>query len=283
VIARAEQEAGLTQLRSEQLLTRLEAERQTLESQRQQLQAERTEVDHLHAAAQQTLAQATAEEQRIRHALYSEGQMLLKTARQELDATLAAVRQQAPAGTVIPFPQEAWQRVVQTVESLAPATTETPAVPLPLQVGEHVRVRGLNVTGRLLTPVVGSGNVQVDVGGKTITVAAAGLERPGEQGDQTPPAFTGRPARSRRRTAAVEELSPELYLLGTTIDEALPTVEKYLDRAFTEGLPRVHIVHGVGSGRLRQAIIGLLEHHPLVRRFQAGDAGGGTTIVELEG
>ena len=283
VIARAEQEAGLTQLRSEQLLTRLEAERQTLESQRQQLQAERTEVDRLHAAAQHTLAQATAEEQRIRHALYNEGQILLKTARQDLDATLAAVRQQAPAGTVIAFPQEAWQRVVQTVESLAPAATETPAVPLPLQVGEHVRVRSLNVTGRLLTPVAGSGNVQVDVGGKTITVAAAGLERATEQGQKTPAASTGRPARSRRRAEAVEELSPELYLLGTTIDEALPTVEKYLDRAFTEGLPRVHIVHGVGSGRLRQAITALLEHHPLVRRFQAGDAGGGTTIVELEG
>jgi DNA mismatch repair protein MutS2 len=209
--------------------------------------------------------------------------MLLKSARQDLDATLAAVRQQAPAGTVIAFPQEAWQRVVQTVESLAPAAAEAPAVPAPLQVGEPVRVRGLNITGRLLTPVAGSGNVQVDVGGKTITVAAAGLERATEQGEKTPPASTGRPARSRRRAEAVAELSPELHLLGATIDEALPTVEKYLDRAFTAGLPRVHIVHGVGSGRLRQAITALLEHHPLVRRFQAGDAGGGTTIVELEG
>jgi DNA mismatch repair protein MutS2 len=125
--------------------------------------------------------------------------------------------------------------------------------------------------------------VQVDVGGKTITVAAAGLERATEQDEKTPLASTGRPARPRRRAAAVEELSPELHLLGATIDEALPTVEKYLDRAFTEGLPRVHIVHGVGSGRLRQAIIAVLEHHPLVRRFQAGDAGGGMTIVELEG
>lgn len=283
VITRAEQEAGLTQLRSEQLLTRLETERQTLESQRQQLQAERTQVDRLHAAAQQTLAQATAEEQRIRHALYNEGQLLLKTARQDLDTTLAVVRQQTPAGTVIAFPQEAWQRVVQTVESLAPAATETPAVPLPLQAGEHVRVRSLNVTGRLLTPITGNGNVQVDVGGKTITVAAAGLERATERGDKTLPTSTGRPTRPRRRAATVEELSPELSLLGATIDEALPTVEKYLDRAFTKGLPRVHIVHGVGSGRLRQAITALLEHHPLVRRFQAGDAGGGTTIVELEG
>jgi DNA mismatch repair protein MutS2 len=283
VITRAEQEAGLTQLRSEQLLTRLEAERQTLESQRQQVQATRTEVDRLHTVAQQTLAQATAEEQRIRHALYNEGQTLLKTARQDLDATLAVVRQQAPAGTVIAFPQEAWQRVVQTVESLAPTAPETPAVPLPLQVGEQVRVRGLNVTGRLLTPIVGSGNVQIDVGGKTITVAAVGLERATERGDKTPSTSTGRSTRPRRRATTVEELAPELSLLGATIDEALPTVEKYLDRAFTDGLLRVHIVHGVGSGRLRQAITALLEHHPLVRRFQAGDAGGGTTIVELEG
>jgi DNA mismatch repair protein MutS2 len=251
--------------------------------QRQQLQAERTEVDRLHTAAQQTLAQATAEEQRIRHAFYNEGQMLLKTARQELDATLAAVRQQAPAGMVIAFPQETWQHVVQTVEALAPAAAEVQQAPS-LQVGEQVRVRSLNITGRLLTPVSGSGNVQVDVGGKTITVAAAGLERATDQGDKAAAPFTaGRPTRSRRRTTAVEDFSSELHVLGATIDEALPTVEKYLDRAFTEGVPRVQIVHGVGSGRLRQAITALLEHHPLVRRFQAGDAGGGTTIVELEG
>ena len=146
-----------------------------------------------------------------------------------------------------------------------------------------MRVRGLNITGHLLTPVVGSGNVQVDVSGKTITVAAAALERAAAPGDQAPTASAGRPARPRRRAAAVDELAPELCLLGTTVDEALPAVEKHLDRAFTAGLPRVHLIHGVGSGRLRQAITALLGHHPLVRRFQAGDAGGGTTIVELEG
>jgi DNA mismatch repair protein MutS2 len=281
VIARAEQEAGLTQMRSEQLLARLEAERQVLETERQQLQMERTEVDRLHATAQHTLAQVTAEEQRIRHTLYDEGQTLLKAARQDLDATLAALRQHAPAGTSITFPQEAWQRVVQTVETLAPAVAEVPAAPPVLQVGEQVRVRGLNIRGRLLTSVAGSGNVQVDVGGKTITVAAAAIERATAQGDKAAAEAATRP--TRRRAVADEELSDEIVLLGTTIDEALPAVEKYLDRAFTAGLSRVHIIHGVGSGRLRQTITELLAQHPLVRRFQAGDAGGGTTLVELEG
>jgi dsDNA-specific endonuclease/ATPase MutS2 len=46
---------------------------------------------------------------------------------------------------------------------------------------------------------------------------------------------------------------------------------------------RVRLIHGVGSGRLREAIVELLRHHPLVRRFHAGDVSGGSTIVELEG
>jgi DNA mismatch repair protein MutS2 len=66
------------------------------------------------------------------------------------------------------------------------------------------------------------------------------------------------------------------------VEEALPAVEKYLDQAFMQGMPRLRIVHGVGSGRLREAITELLAHHPLVHRFQAGDSGGGITIVELE-
>jgi DNA mismatch repair protein MutS2 len=81
---------------------------------------------------------------------------------------------------------------------------------------------------------------------------------------------------------AQEGVATELRLLGYTVEEALPAVEKYLDQAFTQGVPRLRIVHGVGSGRLRDAITDLLSQHPLVHRFQAGDIGGGTTIVELE-
>jgi DNA mismatch repair protein MutS2 len=67
------------------------------------------------------------------------------------------------------------------------------------------------------------------------------------------------------------------------VDDALPAVEQYLDRATVQGIPRVRIIHGIGSGRLRDAIADFLRHHPLVHRFHAGDTGGGTTIVELEG
>jgi DNA mismatch repair protein MutS2 len=60
-------------------------------------------------------------------------------------------------------------------------------------------------------------------------------------------------------------------------------IDKHIDQAFTQGVPNVRIVHGVGSGRLRESIRDFLSHHPLVRRSHGSDLGGGITIVELEG
>jgi DNA mismatch repair protein MutS2 len=283
VIDRAQQEAGMTQMRSEQLLARLEIRRQELEEEHQRLHAERQEIAQSHEAARQILEQAKAEEHRIRQKLYAEGQALLKTARQDLDLTLATVRRQAPAAEPIAFPQETWQRVVDMVASLEPMVAEVPVQDRPLQVGEQVWVRALKVIGRLRTPVEGHSSVQVEIGNKTITVSPAELERADALHHQTPAAPSGpvRPVRGKMPPAP-EGVTTELRLLGYTVEEALPVVEKHLDQAFTQGVPRLRIVHGIGSGRLRDAITDLLSRHPLVYRFQAGDIGGGTTIVELE-
>jgi DNA mismatch repair protein MutS2 len=281
VIERAQQELGMTQRRNEELLERLEAERQVLAEERQRLQAERTEVAQLHEAARHIVVQAKQEEQHIRQALHAEGQTLLRTARQEIDATLAALRQQAPT-TAIPFPQERWQQMVQAVASLEPMAPEMSNVTRPFQVGDTVRVRGFNVVGRLVTLAEGSDTVRVEVGNKTLTVSITELDY---LEDSSPPSRrleAAEPQRKLREASATVPLSPELRLLGYTVAEALPVVEKYLDQAFVQKLSRLRIIHGIGSGRLREAITVLLGRHPLVRRFQAGDTSGGTTIVELE-
>ncbi|MDH3598972.1 MAG: Smr/MutS family protein, partial [Candidatus Tectomicrobia bacterium] len=137
--------------------------------------------------------------------------------------------------------------------------------------------------GRVMTEVTPQGQVQVEAGNKMLTVAAADLERTAGRHAETAPAASKRSRQSRRRDAATESVAPELRLLGSTVDDALPAVEQYLDRATVQGIPRVRIIHGIGSGRLRDAIADFLQHHPLVHRFYSGDTGGGTTIVELEG
>ncbi len=76
----------------------------------------------------------------------------------------------------------------------------------------------------------------------------------------------------------------ELRLRHLTVDEALFRLDQYLNDAFMAGLPSVRIVHGKGTGTLRQAVHEVLAKHPLVKSFRPGDYGEGdygVTIVEL--
>jgi len=76
----------------------------------------------------------------------------------------------------------------------------------------------------------------------------------------------------------------ELRLRHLTVDEALPKLDKYLNDAFMAGLYQVRIIHGKGTGILRQAVRKKLDKHPLVDSYRPagyGEGGGGVTIVEL--
>ena len=76
----------------------------------------------------------------------------------------------------------------------------------------------------------------------------------------------------------------ELRLRHLTVDEAAFRLDQYLNDAFMAGLPSVRIVHGKGTGTLRQAVHEVLDKHPLVKSYRLGDYGEGDygiTLVEL--
>ncbi len=78
--------------------------------------------------------------------------------------------------------------------------------------------------------------------------------------------------------------SNELHLRHLTLDEALPRLDKYLNDAFMAGLYQVRIIHGKGTGTLRQAVRKKLDKHPLVSSYRPagyGEGGAGVTVVEL--
>ncbi len=83
-----------------------------------------------------------------------------------------------------------------------------------------------------------------------------------------------------------EILSEErLKLLGFTVEEALASIEKKLNQAFLEGIKKIYLIHGHGSGRLRSAVRKYLKGHPLVKNFEFAkpwEGGTGVTIVYLE-
>jgi DNA mismatch repair protein MutS2 len=76
----------------------------------------------------------------------------------------------------------------------------------------------------------------------------------------------------------------EINLIGRTVDEATGELEKYLDRAFLAGLPRVRIIHGHGAGILRRGVRDFLKSHPHVATIAEApqnEGGQGATLVEL--
>jgi len=79
-------------------------------------------------------------------------------------------------------------------------------------------------------------------------------------------------------------LSNEVHLRRLTVEEALLKLDKYLDDALMAGLWQVRVVHGKGTGTLRQVVHRVLAKHPLVKSYRLGgygEGGAGVTIVEL--
>lgn len=79
-------------------------------------------------------------------------------------------------------------------------------------------------------------------------------------------------------------MPPELHLRRLRVDEALAKLDRYLNDAFLAGLPTVRVIHGKGTGTLRQAVREELKSHPLVKSFRPAEfeeGGNGATIVEL--
>jgi DNA mismatch repair protein MutS2 len=85
-------------------------------------------------------------------------------------------------------------------------------------------------------------------------------------------------------SANTDEMRMEINLIGRTVDEATDELEKYLDRAFLAGLPKVRVIHGHGAGILRRGVREFLKGHPHVAGISEApqnEGGMGATLVEL--
>ena len=79
--------------------------------------------------------------------------------------------------------------------------------------------------------------------------------------------------------------SSELLLVGNTVDQALDRLEKFLDESLLGEQRTVRLIHGFGTGRLKEAVVDYLHKHPLVtsvRTASPQEGGGGVTIAELK-
>ena len=148
--------------------------------------------------------------------------------------------------------------------------------------GDTVKLRSLGKTG-VVQRQIDDNTFEVAIGPMKMRVARDEIAEVVAARKQTPI----QAARRHGITVSVAEpdvASSEINVIGRTADEAQDEVEKFLDRAFLAGLPRIRIVHGTGMGVLRRTLRAWLQQHPQVASVTEPaqhEGGAGATVVEF--
>lgn len=148
--------------------------------------------------------------------------------------------------------------------------------------GLKVYITNLNQNGIVCSSKINKNDeVQVQIGLIKTNVNIKYLESPRElKNDLTKPAVSSSPKVNKTRFA-----NSEINVIGLTVDEAIPLVDKFLDDCFLAKIQTARIVHGKGTGKLRTAIQSFLKKHRRVKSFRVGGFGEGemgVTVVELK-
>jgi DNA mismatch repair protein MutS2 len=268
------------ELETESLLAEIQqAHREAAAARDQAVLAQREVVEKERQLAAR-LATIEGERAAILGEARAEARRELARLREELEALQAEMAEQRQLATVgEQWLSEARVRLEQEEKAAAPPPPPPPPeetrLPGEIEVGDTVFIVGLGTTGEVID--LDGNSIEVQVGHFGVRVDRSELERRGRREPDE-----GQPA----PTPSLPHTSPgvELDLRGQRVEEIVPRLDKYLDDAFLAGMPFVRIIHGKGTGALRQAVRQQLRGHPLVKSHrpgEQGEGGSGVTVAYL--
>ena len=268
----------------ETLLTHLVTEQKSVESLRHRLEKELSEAEQSSADLRNRLHQMEEDRQAVikqtRDQMRGEAaelQMKIREAAAELRKEKSRERieqaRKALAEVQEKLDSETWQArpVIETGEGEVGAGQIT--------AGDTVWLRDASVPATVLSVSEERGLVEVQAGKVKMTLRLDGVEKRVSAGGEVRTGGT-----LIRRELRRPRVSPELDLRGKRAEEVEPLLDSYLNEASLSALSRVRIIHGIGTGTVRQIVREALASHPLVTSFQPGEqdeGGDGVTIVSM--
>jgi DNA mismatch repair protein MutS2 len=284
IVARARDMLSQSAQEIESLLIHLVTEQKNIESIRHSLEKELNEAEQSSADFKDRLCQLEEERRRIikqtRDEIAHEAaelQMKIREAAAELRKEKSREKiEQAKKALV-----EAQERLESETWQARPAVgiDETEAETGPISVGDTVWLKEADVPATVLSLSEERGLAEVQAGKVKMTLRLDGVEK---RIPATGEAKTG--GALIRREMRKPRVSFELDLRGRRAEEVEPLLDSYLNDASLGGLSRVRIIHGIGTGTVRQIVREALVSHPLVTSFQPGEqgeGGDGVTIVTM--
>ena len=263
------------------LLAELYTEREAATQARQAQESARRRTEQARAQVEERLA--GIDEERAKR--LDDAALALETEVEAARDALAraqrlAGRRETPAasGQEIVQAREAVQEAADTARRLRRRSRRRRRVglgPEHIQPGAEVWVQGIPMAAEALSVPDRRGELDVSFGGLRARVGIGQIVRVANAPVRLP---------ERVRLPQAPVALEEIEVRGQTLDEALPLVERFLDDGFRAGVPRLRVIHGKGTGKMRNAVREMLTRSPLVKSFgyaEPRDGGEGATVSEM--
>ncbi len=273
----------------EDLLANLENSRVTIEKERLEIAGYKEEVKALKQKLEAKQEKIDQAKEKILRQANEEAREILQNAKELADETIR-VFQKAEAGISIKDLEKSRQKVRDKISEKNEKLTlkndkPTHKVLKPTQIkpGDSVKVVSMGLKGTVSSLPDKNGNLFVQCGIIRSKVSLNDLVLIEEETINT--GKMQRSSSGKLKMSKSYSISTEINLLGRTVDEALSELDKYLDDAYLAHLPSVRVVHGKGTGALRNAVHNYLRKNRVVKNYRLGEYGegdAGVTIVEFK-
>ena len=274
----------------EDLLAHLEESRLTIEKEQDEIASYKKEIAQLKSRLTQKEERLEERREKLIRSASEEAQRILQEAKDTADQTIKNINKLASQSGIDHKALEAERtrlrdKLKDTDQRLAikqkgPKQTISPKK---LKIGDGVKVLTMNLKGTVSTLPNAKGDLYVQMGILRSLVNIKDLELLNEQDISGP---TLEPKRANTGSGKIKmsksaSISPEVNLIGMTVDEAIPVLDKYLDDAYLAHLPQVRVVHGRGTGALKAGVHKHLKRLKYVKDFRLGEFGEGDTGVTI--
>ena len=272
----------------EDLLSDLEHSRITIEKERAEINAYKQEIQQLTDELKTKSDRLDERRDKILRKANEEAAAILKDAKEYADQTIKTMNKHGMTVKELEKQRSAIRDKMNkrqeklTVQAAKPKAHKAHDIS-EFKVGTHVRVLSMNLIGTVTAPPSPKGEITVQMGSLSTKTKINNLEilvgyKDPEEAKKAPKGAGGS---GKIKMSKAASISHEINLLGLTVDEAVAKLDKYLDDAYISRIPQVRIVHGKGTGALRNGVTAYLRGVPYIKSFRLGEIGEGDTGVTI--
>lgn len=287
IIDDARAEINPLDLRADKLLDDIRKERNRTSREREKLEKARAKLETQTHDLEKRLDKIEDERRETLAKARAEGELEVAVLKQNMDSLKQQLKKAKQPLEAIKAIEEKIEKIEEKVEQPVERKTsnvERQTLNAGVKLGERVTVRSLNAEG--LVTALGESDAEIQIGTLRVRARLSDLMR--KSSDQS--SVGSKPKETINHESSVvqrQSSSPgmEVDLRGLMVEDALDKLERYMEQAFLSGLPFVRIIHGKGTGRLRQAVREALRGHEYVSSFEEGgstEGGEGVTVAKMK-